>query len=108
MFRASISMDAHCRMNKINFHYQRFIIQTNMFGALLLFSGSIALAGCVGDAATDPATMATFPPAPEVVGTEAPPLAAYPPPNAGYPGPVVTIATNADNEAGYPLSLIHI
>ena len=102
MFRASMSMDAHCRMNKINYHYQRFIIQTNRFFALLLFSGSIALAGCVGEAITDPATMATFPPAPEVVGTAAPPLAAYPPPNAGYPGPVVTIATNADNEAGYP------
>lgn len=102
MFPASMSMDAHCRMNKINYHYQRFLIQTNRVFALSLLLGSIGLAGCLSEAVNDPATMATFPPAPEVVGTEAPPLAAYPPPNAGYPDPAVTVATNTDNEAGYP------
>jgi hypothetical protein len=95
-------MDAHYRMNKINYHYQRLIIQRNRVFALLFLSGSLTLAGCLSEAATVPAATATYPPAPEALGTEAPPLAAYPPPNAGYPGPVPTTATNADNAASYP------
>ena len=57
------------------------------------------MAGCLSDVTIDPAATATFPTAPEVLGTEAPPLSAYPPSDMGYPGPV---ATTADGVAGYP------